>query len=258
VTTRQIGISLHEELDRREKLIITLQEECGAIRTTLAILERGGSTPEAQNRVTRFVGKRGRRAKSEGGGIGAAAAGNSNGPTNSATIGSPARESRRPTRRATSGALVCEKCGAADFPTKAGVSMHVRKCDGIRRTAAERKKAAMDRWVEKNRKAPAVTKLVVTKPARRARVAPPVTEPRMRLPMRPAERPPIDEDEDLDDGFGGPPTATPAKSAPESPTIHWQRCHCGEKFPDARALGIHQTRVHYGSDAVMSRRGVSA
>jgi hypothetical protein len=70
VTIREVGLALHEELDRREKLIAALQEECGAIRTTLTIVERGGSTPEAQNRVTRVVGRgRPKKAKVEGGGV---------------------------------------------------------------------------------------------------------------------------------------------------------------------------------------------
>lgn len=35
MTTRDIGISLREELDRREKLIAQLQTECDSIRTEL-------------------------------------------------------------------------------------------------------------------------------------------------------------------------------------------------------------------------------
>ncbi len=56
MTTRDLGISLHDELDRREKLIAQLNLECEAIRTTLGILER--PSLEALNRVTKVVSRR--------------------------------------------------------------------------------------------------------------------------------------------------------------------------------------------------------
>jgi|ERR1044071_9624978 hypothetical protein len=56
MTTRDIGIVLHEELDRREKLVAQLTEECKGLRVAIDILER--PTPEQHNRVSRVVGKR--------------------------------------------------------------------------------------------------------------------------------------------------------------------------------------------------------
>ncbi len=56
MTTRDLGISLQDELGRREKLIEQLTSECAAIRTTLGILER--PSPEALNRVTKVVSRR--------------------------------------------------------------------------------------------------------------------------------------------------------------------------------------------------------
>lgn len=50
------GILLHEELDRREKLVAQLTQECDAIRIVLAVLER--PSPEAHNRVTRVIGRK--------------------------------------------------------------------------------------------------------------------------------------------------------------------------------------------------------
>jgi hypothetical protein len=59
MNSKDAGIVLHEELDRRERLITQLQTECDGLRTAIQILER--PTPEALNRVTRVVGQRGRK-----------------------------------------------------------------------------------------------------------------------------------------------------------------------------------------------------
>lgn len=53
---KDIGMSLHEELDRREKLLAQLNQEADAIRVVLGVLER--PTPEQHNRVTHVVGRK--------------------------------------------------------------------------------------------------------------------------------------------------------------------------------------------------------
>ena len=59
-----LGLSLHEELDRREKLLKQLTEECDAIRKVLTLIER--PTPEQLSRVTKVVGRRKTAKKSNG------------------------------------------------------------------------------------------------------------------------------------------------------------------------------------------------
>lgn len=98
MTTKEIGISLHGELDRREKLIAQLQTECDSIRTVLGIIER--PTPEAHNRVTTVVG-RGRRV---GGGKRAT---------------EPKPSTTEPKRAVQTESVVCEKCGETFGNTKA-------------------------------------------------------------------------------------------------------------------------------------------
>lgn len=56
MTARDISIILHEELDRREKLLKQLTEEVESFRRVLAILER--PTPEALNLVTHVASRK--------------------------------------------------------------------------------------------------------------------------------------------------------------------------------------------------------
>lgn len=73
----------------------------------------------------------------------------------------------------------------------------------------------------------------------------------MPLPMRPKPTAPDEDDDpdfDPDDDAPNPfarvaSSSTPAIRAPLPPV----RCEqCDEKFPDAKSLGIHKTRVHFG------------
>lgn len=59
MTTRDIGFVLHEEIDRREKLITQLQTECDGLKVALGVLEH--PTPGSPYRVTRVVSRRGKR-----------------------------------------------------------------------------------------------------------------------------------------------------------------------------------------------------
>jgi len=258
VTTRELGITLHEELDRREKLIAVLEDECGAIRKTLEIVERGGSTPEAQNRVTRVIGRRGKgkKVQPDGGGIGAAAAGASSAAPVSRVTSGAAMAGRLLPRRTTDNAMKCQTCGAEDFPTKAAVSNHARNCDGVLRTPAERKKLAMDRWLGKKGK---TTLRGTGRPRKEIRAIEPEGED-------PESEDPAAEDDSDDFDEEIPPAAAAVRETrmslpmkkPEStpsPTQYWVPClTCGEKFPDSKSLGIHQTRVHFSGEPAMSRR----
>lgn len=70
-----------------------------------------------------------------------------------------------------------------------------------------------------------------------ASVRPPVAAP--------PTPPPKDEADD---------EAEPAKAGAAGLAL-WLPClTCGEKFPDAKALGIHQTRVHFTNEPAMARR----
>jgi hypothetical protein len=152
--------------------------------------------------------------------------------------------------------MKCPQCGTEDFPTKAAVSMHLRKCDGVRRSAAERKKAAMDRWLEKKGK----KSIRVTGRPRKQVDLIETPEDEGQEP----EEPIVDDDDDFDDELSPAATAVretrlsvPMKKPDGKPsaTQYWVPClTCGEKFPDSKALGIHQTRIHFSREAAMSRR----
>lgn len=163
MTTRDVGIVLHEELDRREKLITQLTQECDGLRVAIGILER--PTAEAHNRVTKVVSRRNRQSE-----------------PNTTTM------------------FVCDKCGSDYFKGAQGIAVHLRTCDGIKRTRVEQNRFNQQRHLQKTGGNP---------PEVHTRQAKTQDEPNV-LPAR-------------------------------VPCLR-----CGEKFPDARALGIHVTRVHFG------------
>ena len=123
----------------------------------------------------------------------------------------PGRKQRKSIDRP--GVFECDYCGADDFKSKAAVSMHRRSCDGVRRTKQERAKASSDRWLAKKAKGVETEKR-------------PHRESKMPLPMK-----------------------TPVRVDPVPIAL---RCpSCPETFATMRALGIHQSRLHF-SDRSMS------
>ncbi len=147
MSTKDLGIQLHEELDRREKLLQQLTTECDALRKTLEIIER--PTPEAHNRVTRVVGKKAGKVNKQGSG--------------------------------------CEKHPSSDVNPKGKCQECIREYN-------------RNWWANKKKN---------------ANQAPPANTPPVQV-----------------------------------------KCDsCGDRFPDAKSMGIHKTRVHFG-DASLRRNAL--
>jgi hypothetical protein len=165
MTTQNIGIVLHEELDRREKLVAQLTKECDGLRTALEILER--PTPEAHNRVTRVIGRRGPKPKESGG-------------------------DKR-----------CVVCGKSEADG-AAFGKHNAFTDGLDSNCKVCRKAKRDKRAAKN-SAPKSNGHASDEP--------------------------------------NPRQAEPLPS--DAPRLMVKCDRCGDRFPDAKSMGIHKTRAHF-------------